>query len=340
MTYAQPSLVERLEQKGVSRRDFLKFCAVMTATLALPKTFAPAMAEKLSAAPRPPVVWLEFQDCTADSESFLRSGNPQVASILLETISLNYHETLMVPAGAMAEKSLQDTIAQYPHGYIAIVEGSIPAGRNSGYCMIGGRSAIDRVRQVCGSAALTISVGNCATSGGVPGAAPNPTRAMGVLQAVPGLTNYLALPGCPVNVVNLTAAIVYYLTNHALPPVDVQHRPLYAYGNLIHDYCPRRPHFDAGEFVTKWGDTSHRAGYCLYRMGCRGPQTYHNCPTAMWNDATSWDVQAGHPCIGCSEAGFWDHMTPFYRPRPLTSDGVTNGAAPDDSSEGVIVDGG
>lgn len=338
MSHAQPNLIERLEQKGVSRRQFFKFCAAMTATLALPRAFAPAMAETLSAAPRPPVVWLEFQDCTADSESFLRSGNPLAGQILLETISLNYHETLMVAAGPMAEKSLQDTIAQYPHGYVAIVEGAIPAGRNSGYCMIGGRSALDRVRQVCSNAALTIAVGSCSTSGGCPAASPNPTRAMGVKAAVPGLTNFLALPGCPVNVTNLTAAIVYYLTYHGLPPVDSQSRPLFAYGDLIHDFCPRRPHFDAGEFVTTWGDASHRAGWCLYNMGCRGPQTYHNCPQVLWNDGTCWPVQAGHGCIGCSEAGFWDRMAPIYRARPLTHDGVINGAVP--VMEGESVDAG
>lgn len=325
MSESKTSLAERLERKGVSRRQFLQFCAAMTATLALPKDYAPVMAEKLAAAPRPPVVWLEFQDCTADSESFLRTSNPTVSQILLETISLNYHETLMVAAGSMAEKCLQDTIRQYPGGYIAIIEGSIPSGRNGAYCTIGGRSALDRVRQVCSNAALTIAAGACAVSGGCPAAEPNPTKALGVLAAVPGLTNYLAMPGCPVNVTNMTAAIVYYLTNRSLPPVDEQKRPLFAYGDIIHDFCARRAHYEAGEFVRAWGDAGHRAGWCLYKMGCRGPRTRHNCPQVKWNDGTCWPIQAGHGCIGCSEERFWDRFGPMYRQVPLSGVSVPAG---------------
>lgn len=142
---------------------------------------------------------------------------------------------------------------------------------------------------------------------------PNPTGALGVKAAVPGLSNYLALPGCPVNAENLAAAIVFYLTNHALPPVDGQDRPLFAYGNLIHDYCPRRPYYDQGKFVLAWGDINARNGYCLYKMGCKGPRTRHNCPSVKWNSGTSWPIQAGHGCVGCTEAGFWDVMAPLYK---------------------------
>lgn len=313
MSDAAHNLEQRLAVKGVSRRDFVKFCTLMTATLALPKHFAPVMAEALIASPRLPVIWLQFQDCTGDSESLLRSGNPTVSTILLETISLNYHEALMAPAGAAADKSQQDTMTQYPHGYLAIVEGAIPGGANGVYCTVGGRSALDRARQVCGNAAATIAVGTCSFAGGLPGAAPNPTGALGVKAAVPGLSNYLALPGCPVNAENLAAAIVFYLTNHALPPVDGQDRPLFAYGNLIHDYCPRRPYYDQGKFVLAWGDINARNGYCLYKMGCKGPRTRHNCPSVKWNSGTSWPIQAGHGCVGCTEAGFWDVMAPLYK---------------------------
>jgi hydrogenase small subunit len=124
------------------------------------------------------------------------------------------------------------------------------------------------------------------------------------------------LAGCPVNAVNLTAAIVHYLTFGSLPQLDDLGRPLFAYGMRIHDHCTRRPHFDAGQFVEQWGDEGHRVGWCLYKMGCKGPQTYHNCPTVRYNETVSWPVGAGHGCIGCSEPRFWDTMTPFYRRLP------------------------
>ena len=311
------SLEERLKQRGVSRRDFVKFCALMSATLALPTSMTPKIAEALStSAARPPLIWLAFQGCTGDSESFLRANSPNVAQILLETLSVNYHETLMVPSGALAVKSLQDTLKQNAGSYLVVVEGSIPTGANGFYCAVGGRSAIDIARQVCGGAAATISVGSCSSSGGLAAAQPNPTGAVGVLGAVPGLKNFVSLPGCPMNVTNLVATIVHYLTYKALPDRDPSGRPLFAYGALVHDQCSRRAHYDAKEFVTEWGDQHHRDGWCLFQMGCRGPETVSNCPVKKWNDGTNWPIGAGHPCIGCTTANFWDSESPFYVPLP------------------------
>jgi hydrogenase small subunit len=165
---------------------------------------------------------------------------------------------------------------------------------------------------VCGGALATIAIGTCAAFGGLPAAAPNPTGALGVADAVPGLKNLINLPACPANAENLTALIVYFLTFKRWPPLDAYRRPLFAYGQSIHDNCERRAHFDASQYVEAWGDGGHRAGYCLYKMGCKGPVTWQNCPNVRWNDRTSWPVGCGHPCIGCAEPDFWDKMTPFY----------------------------
>jgi hydrogenase small subunit len=197
--------------------------------------------------------------------------------------------------------------------YLAVVEGSIPTGANGAYCCIGGRSALEIAREVCGSAAATIAMGTCATFGGLPAAAPNPTGALGVADAVPGLKNLINLSACPANVENLTALIVYFLTFKRWPPLDSWRRPLFAYGKSIHDNCERRAHFDAGQYVENWGDEAHRTGYCLYRMGCKGPVTFQNCPNVRWNGGTNWPIGCGHPCIGCAEPDFWDKMTPFYK---------------------------
>jgi hydrogenase small subunit len=127
--------------------------------------------------------------------------------------------------------------------------------------------------------------------------------------------------------VNITATAVHFLTFGALPATDQEGRPLFAYGARIHDNCERRAHFDAGQFVQEWGDEAHRKGWCLYKMGCKGPATFHNCPVVRWNEGTSWPVGAGHGCIGCSERHFWDEMTPFYRRLPTVPGfGVTTTA--------------
>ncbi len=130
---------------------------------------------------------------------------------------------------------------------------------------------------------------------------------------MPHIKNLVNLPACPANVENLTALLVYFLTYHRWPPLDAKHRPLFAHGKTIHDNCERRAHFDAGQFVEAWGDLAHRNGECLFKMGCKGPETYNNCPVVRWNEGTNWPIGCGHPCVGCAEPNFWDTMTPFYK---------------------------
>jgi len=306
---------ERLEQKGVSRRDFMKFCTATAATLGLSAAYAGKIAEAVQTAKKPTLVWLEFQDCAGDTESFLRATKPTAADIILDVLSVDYHETIMAPAGHQAEKSLNDVVKNLKGKYLVVVEGSIPTKDGGVYCTIGGKSALDITKEVCGNAMATIAVGTCATHGGWPAAQPNPTGAVGVKEIMPNAT-VINLPGCPINVENLTATVVHFLTFGTLPPTDVLGRPLFAYGKRIHDNCERRAHFDAGQFVQTWGDNGHRQGWCLYEMGCKGPETYHNCPTVRWNEGVNWPVGSGHGCIGCSEPNFWDTMTPFYRRLP------------------------
>jgi hydrogenase small subunit len=275
----------------------------MAGTLALSSSYGTKIAKALAAPKRPPLVWLEFQDCAGNTEALLRSSRPTVAEIVLDVLSVDYHETIMAAAGAQAEKSKKDAIAA--GGYLLVVEGSIPTADGGVYCTIGGRTAMDILSEAAANAVAVIAIGSCAAFGGLPKANPNPTGAVAVSDLVKDKP-VLNLPGCPCNAVNLTATVVHYLTFGALPKMDSQNRPLFAYGARIHDNCPRRGHFDRGEFVKAWDDDGHRKGWCLYQMGCKGPVTFHNCPAVGYNDNTSWPIKAGHGCIGCSEAGFWE----------------------------------
>jgi hydrogenase small subunit len=304
-----------LERRNIPRRSFLRFCSVMAGALALPASYTTRIVHALETTTRPALVWLEFQDCAGNTESALRSSHPTFADIVLDLLSWNYHETVMAPSGKAAEKSLQDTITQQRGKYLAVVEGSIPTGDNGVYCTIGGRSAIDIAQQVCTNAFATIAVGTCASFGGIPAAGGGVTGALSVSQALPGL-NLINLSGCPMNGANLAATLVHYLTFKELPATDALNRPLFAHGDRIHDDCPRRAHYDAGEFVQEWGDEGHRQGWCLYKMGCKGPATNYNCPRIQWNDATNWPIGVGHGCVGCAQPQFWDTMTPFYHALP------------------------
>jgi hydrogenase small subunit len=101
------------------------------------------------------------------------------------------------------------------------------------------------------------------------------------------------------------STVVHFLTFGSLPAVDQLGRPKFAYSRLIHENCERRAHFDAGRFAMEFGDEGHRKGHCLYKLGCKGPETYANCSVIMFGDAGAgtWPVACGHPCIGCTEQG-------------------------------------
>lgn len=302
---------ERLEQRGVSRRSFMKFCTALTATMGLSSSFVPKVAEVLAApAQRPPVVWLHFGECTGCSEATLRSMYPGIDDLVLEILSLEYHETVMAAAGHQAEENLHMAVQKYAGKFICVVEGAIPTKFDGAYGKIAGRTFLEIAQDVCPKAAAVIAIGACATFGGVPSAAPNPGGYKSVSEALGIKTVNIA--GCPPNPINLVGTIVNFLLLGKLPELDDLGRPLFAYGKTIHDQCPRRAHFENEEFVEEFGSEEAAMGYCLYKMGCRGPETYNNCPIAKFNDGTSWPVEAGHPCIGCSEPNFWDKFTPFY----------------------------
>jgi hydrogenase small subunit len=303
------NLRESLSQRGISRREFLKFCSVMAGTLALERSYAPRIARALQSPNKPSVVWLEFQDCAGCTESFLRASRPTTAEVVLDVLSVDYHETIMAAAGHLAEEAKAAAIDR--GNYLLVVEGSIPTADNGVYCTVGGHTAVDILEKAAANATAVIAVGNCATFGGIPKAAPNPTGAKGVMELVTEKP-VLNLPGCPLNVVNLTATVVHFLTFEELPEMDDLQRPLFAHGARIHDNCERRGHFDAGEFVQEWGDEGHRKGWCLYQMGCKGPVAFYNCPTVRWNQGTSWPVASGHGCVACAIPDFWDLDT--YEP--------------------------
>jgi hydrogenase small subunit len=263
-----------------------------------------AAARFLEAAERgakPSVVWLQFQECTGCTESLLRTTHPAVDDLIFDLISLDYHETLFAAAGHQAEAALKQTMKANAGKYVCVVEGAIPTKDNGIYCMIGGRTAIDIVSDVAGQAGAIVAIGSCASWGGVPSADPNPTGAVGAHEILKGKT-VVNIPGCPANPYNFLGTVLQYATFGTLPALDAQGRPKFAYGQTIHEQCPRRAHFDAGRFAEKYGDEGHRNGYCLYKLGCKGPVTHASCSLKHFSEIDgAWPIGIGHPCVGCTE---------------------------------------
>lgn len=262
MTRPDDGLFSALLQRGVSRRTFLRFCVAMAGALALPTAYASRIAAAVEAAPRIPVLWLRGQACGADSEALFVGAHPTVAELLLDLVSVEYHEGLMAPSGVQASLSRTEIMEAYPDGYFAVVEGSIPTAGDGFFCASAGAPHVDVVRGVCDGALATIAVGSCAFDGGLAAAGGGATGAVGAGSIV-GTDRLVNLPGCPANVENVTATIVHYLTFKELPARDGRGRPLFAYGNLVHNQCERRAHFEFGEFVSAWGDEAAQKDWCL-----------------------------------------------------------------------------
>ena len=305
---------EILNDNGIDRRDFMKWVSATTAMLMLPPMFSPLVAEAAELMNRAPVIWLELQDCAGNSEALLRSDGPKIDEIVLDIISLEYHETLQAAAGFQAEKQLDDAIEMFKGKYLLFVEGSIPMGMNGQYGTIGasGETFHDHLMRVSKDAAAVIAVGACATFGGIPAAAPNPTQAVGVMDVVKGKP-IVNIPACPANPANMVGVVMHYVLTGQLPELDSLLRPKFAFGYRIHDNCERRAHFDAGEYVEEWGDEGAKNNFCLYKMGCKGPMTFNNCSIVRYNEAVNWPIGVGRGCIGCSEPDFWDKYA-YERP--------------------------
>jgi hydrogenase small subunit len=289
---------------GMSRRNFMQFCAALAATMGLPSGADAQIAQAMAATKRPSVIWLHFQECTGCTESLLRAEHPTLEKLILDVISLDYHETLFVAAGHQAEAARKDAMKANKGAYVLVVEGAIPTKENGIYCKIGGQTALDMVKECAKDAAAVIAIGSCASWGGMPSTNPNPTGSSGVSDIITDKP-VMTIPGCPPNPYNFLAAVVHFLTFKKLPDLDQLGRPKFAYGRIIHENCERRAHFDAGRFAMEFGDEGHRKGYCLYKLGCKGPETYANCPSILFGDVStgSWPVGTGHPCIGCTEKG-------------------------------------
>jgi hydrogenase small subunit len=313
------SFTEGLPDGGLTRRGFLKVCSALASMMALPPSAASAIAAALDNKPRPSVIWLSFQECTGCTESLTRSYSPTLETLILDVISLDYHHTLQAASGAAAERAREQVMEERWGEYLLVVDGSLPGPKaNPGYSTIAGISNWQMLEETVAGAAAVIAVGTCAAFGGLPQARPNPTGAVAVKDVVTDRP-VVNVPGCPPVPMVITGVLTHYLTFGRLPKLDIYGRPLAFYGQAIHDRCYRRPFYDKGLFAETFDDAGAKAGWCLYRLGCKGPSTYNACATMRWNGGTSWPVEAGAPCLGCSEARFWD-AGDFYRALSVPAD--------------------
>jgi hydrogenase small subunit len=309
-------LDEMLEQRGVTRRDFLKFCSGVAVALGLTEAMVPKVASALeyqvaavTGGTLKPAIWLELASCTGCTESLAQVSTPDVATVLLDLISLNYAETLSAGAGHSLEEAKEKTIKA--GGYFVFIEGAVMEGWDGNALRIADKKGTEIVLEAASNADAIICCGSCAVDGGWQAAHPNPGGAIGVpaflekakaageIEKIPPIIN---VPCCPSNPEHLVAVLVDALLLDRVPELNSLGQPALMFDQTIHDNCPRRGHFENGEFVYHFGSVEEAKGYCLYPLGCKGPQTKANCPVVRWNRKMSWCVESGAPCIGCATA--------------------------------------
>ena len=260
-----------------------------------------AQLEKLLADPAAPtVVWLQGSSCTGCSVSFLNrvstTAPAAAADVLIKTINLAYHPNLMALAGDSAATALDNV--RKTGGYILAVEGGVPTAFGGAACWaysLNGRDVtfLEAVRSLAAGASRVVSVGTCASWGGVPAAGPNPTGVRSVQVATGKAT--LNIAGCPPHPDWIVWAIANLLTG-TVGRLDRYSRPTALFRRSVHDQCPRREHEEA--------ETYGQDNRCMEELGCRGPETIGNCPIHLWNGAQNWCVDANSQCIGCTNPSF------------------------------------
>lgn len=271
----------------------------------------PALALKFfQIAPKTRLVWLHLCECTGCSESLLRSELPSFDELIFDFFSLEYHETLMAANGSRAEELLEGVLED---DFILAVEGGV-AAIDTFFLSIGakGESGYELLEKLASKAKAIFAVGTCSSHGGIQAAHPNPSKTCGISEVLS--QKVVNIPGCPPSDVNIIATLTFFALFGVLPELDEKNRPVWAYGKLLHDMCERKAKFESGIFAEHFDDEAARNGACLFKVGCKGPYTYNNCPKVKFNAKTSWPVAAGHGCIACSEKNFWDEFGNYEKP--------------------------
>ncbi len=299
---------------NASRRDFLKAAAALMAAPGLRATSGAQLRRALSGATKAPVIWLQGQGCNGDSVSLLNSVfYGTIDGLLLNTLDLEYHPTVMASAGDLAVSAAE--AARTLGGYVLVVEGAIPTGASGKYCTIWeGMTMQNALVTYAPNAGFILAVGSCAAFGGVSAGAPNPTTCSGVTGILGNLSKIINIPGCPAHPDWIVGTIAYLLANGQAPPLDANRRPTQFFGDLIHDSCQQRRMFCGQQhFAGQLSDSG-----CLLNLGCKGPQTHADCfmrrnnSPAAGRYGVNWCIGGRSPCIGCVEPNFPDGMSPFF----------------------------
>ena len=297
------SLWNIFQNRNMSRRQFIKACGALTAILGLPPAALPEVIAKAEQKAVMPVIWLQGQGCSGCSASFLSSNSPTAAEALMNMLRMEYHELLSAASGPEIEQHSEEVMQAFSGNYIVVAEGAVPVAENGCFCSIGGIPYSEKLKKAAQNAAAVFAIGSCAAWGGIAASLPNPTQSLPVDQVLSTKT-VIKIPGCPPIPEILAGVVLQFALFGKLPSLDPQGRPAQFFAKTIHNSCPRKPFFEAKKFAGRYDESGEKAGWCLYKLGCRGPATFNACASMRWHQGLSFPIQSGSPCIGCSNDDF------------------------------------
>ena len=262
------------------------------------------------------VLWLQGGACSGNTMSFLNAEEPTVVELVTDFgINILWHPSIGMEIGEQVTDLLKDILAGKIQLDIFVFEGSIIQGPDGTGTMnyFAERPMMEWVKELSEVTQFTVAIGDCATWGGIPAVAPNPSESTGMqfLKKNKGGilgANYVSkgglpvinIPGCPAHPDWVTQILVAISTGRIGDVlIDDYHRPKTFFTDFVQTGCP-----NVRNFVQKEdGGFGKRGGCLFYEVGCRGPMTRASCNNILWNRQSS-KTRANHPCLGCTEPGF------------------------------------
>jgi len=263
------------------------------------------------------LLWLQGGACSGNTMSFLNAEEPSVCDLVTDFgISIVWHPSLGMELGDRLQELLHGLISGAMPLDILVFEGTVVQAPNGTgqWNRFAGRAMKDWVGELAQVANHVVAIGDCASWGGIPATAPNPSESIGLQFLKRNHGGFLGkeyrskagfpvinIPGCPAHPDWITQILVAIATGRAgdLSLDDLQ-RPKTFFSSFTQTGCTRNMHFSYRVSATEFGQ---RKGCLFFDLGCRGPMTHSPCNRILWNRQSS-KTRAGMPCMGCTEPEF------------------------------------
>jgi hydrogenase small subunit len=301
----------------LNRRQFVKYCAALATTMGITFSGEEISSAIEEASEKPPVIWFEAQGCGGCLASMINSAAPSFGSVILDLLSIKYQPELSFDSDNKAVSAIDQVVQSGKH--VLIVSGAVSTADDGAYCRIlkdkSGKilSAKDAIQLAGKKASAVLAVGTCSSFGGITSAFEQ-FRVMELKTILPS-KQVINIPGCPPHPDWVLGTILNMLLYGRTPEIDKLGRPNMFFSQSVHDNCPRRGNFEKGEFAVTLGESDK----CFYKLGCKGPDTFADCPKRKWNDNVNWCVQANSVCIGCANPRFYNGLSPLSSVLPEVS---------------------